>query len=177
MHKNILVKRVLVRKGKEDLHPLSILKKGGEIMKITSVQKAIQLQFDTLARKVIDCTVKDYEREIGRRAKHELTFSDLSESEVNCIGNLDVYFSDFTSFKILDEIIYVSDDRLCDSLKRLSERKRDIILMYYFLDITDEEISNLLQVSRSTVTRNRGNALNKIKELIQEKKTHDEIDS
>ena len=70
---------MLVRKGKEDLHPLSILKKGGEIMKITSVQKAIQLQFDTLARKVIDCTVKDYEREIGRRAKHELTFS---ESEI-----------------------------------------------------------------------------------------------
>ena len=101
-------------------------------MKITSFQKAIQLQFDTLTHKVIDCTVKDYEREISRRAKRELTFSDLSETEINCIGNTDGYFSDFTAFKVLDEIVHVSDDKLCDSLKCLSKRKRDIILMYYF---------------------------------------------
>ena len=85
-------------------------------MKITSFQKAIQLQFDTLARKVVDCTVKDYEREIDRRAKHELTFSDLSEKEMNCIGNTDEYFSDFTSFKVLGEIIPVLDDRLNETL-------------------------------------------------------------
>jgi DNA-directed RNA polymerase specialized sigma24 family protein len=145
-------------------------------MKITSFQKAIQLQFDTLTHKVIDCTVKDYEREISRRAKRELTFSDLSETEINCIGNTDGYFSDFTAFKVLDEIVHVSDDKLCDSLKCLSKRKRDIILMYYFLDMTDEEISNFLQIARSTATRNRANALNEIKRLIKEMK-QDEINN
>lgn len=145
-------------------------------MKITSFQKAIQLQFDTLARKVIDCTVKDYEREISRRAKRELTFSDLSETEINYIGNTDEYSSDFTAFKVLDEMIHVSDDKLCDSLKCLSKRKRDIILMYYFLDMTDEEISNFFQIARSTATRNRANALNEIKRLIKEMK-QDEINN
>lgn len=146
-------------------------------MKITSFQKAIQLQFDTLARKVIDCTVKDYEREISRRAKRELTFSDLSETEINYIGNTDEYSSDFTAFKVLDEMIHVSDDKLCDSLKCLSKRKRDIILMYYFLDMTDEEISNFLQIARSTATRNRTNALNEIKRLIKEEMKQDEINN
>lgn len=145
-------------------------------MKIASFQKAIQLQFDTLARKVIDCTVKDYEREISRRAKRELTFSDLSEAEINYIGNTDEYSSDFTAFKVLDEMIHVSDDKLCDSLKCLSKRKRDIILMYYFLDMTDEEISNFLQIARSTATRNRVSALNEIKRLIKEMK-QDEINN
>ncbi len=146
-------------------------------MKITSFQKAIQLQFDTLARKVIDCTVKDYEREIDRRAKRELTFSDLSETEINCIGKSDEYFSDFTSFKVLGEIIPVLDDRLYATLKCLSERKRDIILMYYFLDMTDEEISNFFQIARSTATRNRANALNEIRRLIKEEMKDDEINS
>ena len=77
---------------------------------------------------------------------------------------------------MLDEIIHVSDDKLCDSLKCLSKRKRDIILMYYFLDMTDEEISNFLQIARSTATRNRANALNEIKRLIKEMK-QDEINN
>ena len=42
-------------------------------MKPSSFESAIRLQFDCLARKVVGTTVKDYNRELGRRAKEYMT--------------------------------------------------------------------------------------------------------
>lgn len=146
-------------------------------MKPTTFQKAIQLQFECLVKRVVDTTVKDYERELGRRARHEMTFSDLSEAELNQIGFNDTYLSEFTAFEALGFSVHVFDDRLCESLKRLPDRKRNIVLMYYFLDMTDVKIAELLQTSRSTVTRNRTSSLYEIKKMIMEDIKADEIDS
>ena len=46
-------------------------------MKPSSFQTAIRLQFDCLVKRVIDTTVKDYQRELSRRATHEIAFSEL----------------------------------------------------------------------------------------------------
>ena len=42
-------------------------------MKPSSFENAIRLQFDCLARKVIGRTVKNYNKELARRAKHEIS--------------------------------------------------------------------------------------------------------
>ena len=52
-------------------------------MKPSSFQTAIRLQFDCLVKRVIDTTVKDYQRELSRRATHEIAFSELPEQELN----------------------------------------------------------------------------------------------
>ena len=59
---------------------------GGEIMKPSSFESAIRLQFDCLIRKVIDRTVKNYYRELGRRAKHKIPFCDVTEMDLNHAG-------------------------------------------------------------------------------------------
>ena len=59
---------------------------GGEIMKPSSFESAIRLQFDCLIRKVIDRTVKNYYRKLGRRAKHEIPFCDVTEMDLNHAG-------------------------------------------------------------------------------------------
>lgn len=56
--------------------------KGGVEMKPSSFETAIQLQFDTLMKKVIDRLVKDYEKELKRHSKNETLFSELPEIEV-----------------------------------------------------------------------------------------------
>lgn len=47
-------------------------------MTISKFQQVIRLQFDCLVKRVVDTTVKDYNREINRRAVYETSFSDLS---------------------------------------------------------------------------------------------------
>ena len=54
-------------------------------------------------------------------------------------------------------------------LNALPERKRDIILLSYFLDMSDAEIGELLNVVRTTVFRHRKSALEKIKQYLEGK--------
>lgn len=55
-------------------------------MSPSSFEKAIRLQFDCLIRKVIDRTIKNYYRELGRRAKHEVPFCDVTEADLNHVA-------------------------------------------------------------------------------------------
>ena len=53
--------------------------RGGVMMKPTSFEDAIRLQFATLMKKVIDKTIKNYERSLARRNKREVLFCELPE--------------------------------------------------------------------------------------------------
>lgn len=67
-------------------------------MSPSSFEKAIRLQFDCLIRKVIDRTVKNYYRELGRRAKHEVLFCDVTEADLNHVATIDEYSMGYTVF-------------------------------------------------------------------------------
>ena len=117
-------------------------------MSPSSFEKAIRLQFDCLIRKIIDRTVKNYYRELGRRAKHEVPFCDVTEADLNHVAIIDEYSMGYTA---------------------LSERQRTIVLMSYFLEMSDIEIGEIIGISRCSVYRSRMRALN----IIREKYTED----
>lgn len=154
--------------GQRSFIPFQFSQKGGEILKPSSFQTAIRLQFDCLAKRVIDTTVKDYQRELSRRAAHEIAFSELPEQEVNRMGTVDEYDADYTCFEVLGTKVKVNNDQLAEALKQLPEKKLDILLMFYFLEMSDAEIADLLQVDRSTSFRNRRKSLEEIKKILQE---------
>lgn len=137
-------------------------------MKPSSFQNAIRLQFDCLTKRVIDTSVKDYQRELCRREKHEITFSDLSEIELNHFGTIDEYDSEFSCFEVMGTKVKVSNEQLAEALKNLPEKKLNVLLMFYFLEMTDAEIAEFLQIDRSTSFRNRRNSLEEIKKMLQE---------
>ena len=111
-------------------------------MKPSSFQTAIRLQFDCLVKRVIDTTVKDYQRELSRRATHEIAFSELPEQELNHVGITDDYDSDYSCFEVLGTKVKVNNEQLADALKILPEKKLDILLMFYFLEMSDAEIAH-----------------------------------
>ena len=53
----------------------------------------------------------------------------------------DGYDSDYTFFNVCGNDIRICDDELAEALKHLSERNRDNLLMYYFLEMSDTEIA------------------------------------
>ncbi len=137
-------------------------------MKPSSFQTAIRLQFDCLVKRVIDTTVKDYQRELSRRATHEIAFSELPEQELNHVGITDDYDSDYSCFEVLGTKVKVNNEQLANALKILPEKKLDILLMFYFLEMSDAEIADLLQIDRSTSFCNRRSSLEEIKKYLQE---------
>ena len=61
----------------------------------------------------------------------------------------------------------MKNDLLAEALVFLPDNIRDIILMYFFLDMSDDEIGKLQNIVRSTVFRKRKNALKKIKKYME----------
>jgi DNA-directed RNA polymerase specialized sigma subunit len=120
-------------------------------MQASSFEKAIEVQFDCLTKKVIKCTQKKYYRDISRRWKNELSFSYLSKMELNHWGTMDDYSSNYTAFNVLGMEVQVSDEQLSKALKVIPENKRNIILLSYFMDMSDSEIGKLMNLVRSTI--------------------------
>lgn len=92
-----------------------------------------------------------YNRDISRHLKHEVPFSEIPDLELNRAGVYDKYSSDYTAFNVLGMEVQVSDDQLSKALKCLPERKRNIILLSYFMDMSDAEIGELMNVVRTTI--------------------------
>ena len=97
----------------------------------------------------------------------------LPEIKVNSFAIQDDYEMDVTVFDVYGMEARVSGDELCKALKRLPEKKRNNLLMFYFLDMSDTEIAELQKISRAGAFKNRQNALNKMRELLQKSETEE----
>ena len=135
----------------------------------SSDKKTIQHQYDALAKKTLKGAAKNYHIELAKRAAREVPFSEMSESELNQLFTLDEYESDYTRFKVSGFDVIVKNELLAEALNALPEKKRNIVLLSYFLDMSDAEIGALLNVVRTTVFRHRKTALAKIKQYLEGK--------
>ena len=74
-------------------------------------------------------TIKSYRRTLAKRAAREVTFSDLSESELAQLFTTDEYESDYYRFQVSGFDVLVKNELLAEALNALPERKRDIVLL------------------------------------------------
>ena len=144
--------------------------KGGEIMRTSSFEHIVRLQFNALMMIVIKGTLSSHRRQIARRSKHEVLFCELPEMKQIEHGMNDSYSHEFVSFQVLDFVIRISDEELSTALKELTERQRNAILLHFFQDMNDREISELYHVSRSAINSRRDRGLKKLQKLLNERK-------
>ncbi len=142
----------------------------GVMMKPTSFEDAVRLQFDTLMKKVIDKTIKNYERSLTRRNKREVLFCELPEIMVQSFPVFDEYDLDVADYDVYGMTAHVCDKELCNALDQLSEKRRNTILLFYFLDMSDIEISELMNITRCTSYTRRMTALRQMKEILEKGK-------
>ena len=138
-------------------------------MKPSDFQKTVQCRFESCLKKVVRHVVKDYQKKLKRRQKEETLFCELPEIVVENLAVWDDYDTDYTIFNVCGNDIRVYDDELAEALKKLPERKRNTLLMYYFLEMTESEIANLQKITQSGVFKNRHHALETMKKILKEK--------
>lgn len=139
-------------------------------MRTTYIKEIIRLQFNALMMKTIKGTLKQKRKQVARQSKREVLFSEMGAIPLYEHGTVDTYSCDMELFHVLHFVVHVNDEKIGTALKGLSERQRAFILLYYFKDLSDREISELYHISRSAVgyTRNRG--LRKLEELMKERR-------
>ena len=99
----------------------------------------------------------------------ETVMSELSPEELVQLAAVDEYPSDTALFDILRYTISVESNLIADAIIALSEEKRNIILMSYFLDMNDKEIADTLNMIRQTVHYKRTSSLNELRKKMEEK--------
>lgn len=139
-------------------------------MKLSPSQmKTVRHQFDSICRKVLRDESRNYKKQLARRAEKEINLSELSEAELGQLYAMDEHPSDSTYFDVLEYRVPVKDDRLAEALAALPSKKRDVILLSYFLDMTDTEIAEKLKVVGSTIHRRRTSSLEELKLRLEVK--------
>ena len=116
-----------------------------------SQKKTVRHQFDSFCRKVLREEARDYERHIAWRSNHEVSLSELSEEQERQMYVLDEYPSEQTHFHVQGYDVAIENEDLANALTVLPDDKRDIVLLAYFLDMTDQEIADKLDMVRRTV--------------------------
>lgn len=146
----------------------SITERGCDDMKPSDFQKTIQCQFDCKLKRVVKGIVRNYRKELKRRRNKEISYCELPEIVVEKLAVWDEYESDYTAFDVCGIEVRVLDDDLAEAIKYLSEKDREILLMYFFLGMSDTEIGDRLKINRSTSFRSRKNSLEEIKKKLKE---------
>ena len=108
-------------------------------------------------------------RERKYRKKHEVTFSDLSPQEENQLYTCDKYFvNDEAEKSFFVAGKEITAKQLADALHSLPEEKRQAVLLYYFFDMKDAEIAELMKIPRSTVQFRRTSSFELLKRFLEE---------
>lgn len=138
-------------------------------------QLRICKQFDSFCKSVIRNAMIDYKRKQSRLMEHEVCFSALSEEQLEQLENLEQLdiaeeYREAELFQVLEYEIEVEDELLRQALHILCERNRTVILLSFFLEMTDAEIAEQMKLVRSTIQYHRASSLQKLNRIIKELK-------
>lgn len=136
-------------------------------MKSNSHEQDKRHAFDSFCKKILKHEARDYYDELKRQRDKEISFSNLSVKEMDQLYTEDKYFVTQQIFNVLGLDVIVTDGVIAGALESLPERKRDIILLSYFLELSDREIGDKLNMLRSTVQYQRTSTLQKLKSFME----------
>ena len=81
--------------------------------------------------------------------------------------NTDEYIVESEVFRVLDYDVEVKDELIGEALKYLPEKKRNVILLSFFMDMTDTEIAKRMNLVRSTIHHHRVSSLQALKKIME----------
>ena len=136
-------------------------------MKPHSQQEHQKQTFEHFCKQILKNERNDYHRRLNYRQEHEVLFCELPPTTLEKISVWDKYFQDTYLFEIMGFEIAVADEVLGEALKALPQDRLEIILLSYFLEMSDPEIAAHLNLIRRTVSHRRKNALRKLKKIME----------
>lgn len=136
-------------------------------------EMTIRHRFDRLCQMSLKGEAINYYRHMDYRREHEAMFSELSEKELNQLFVMDEYGVENSHFTVHGYDIEVKDTLIAEALQALSERKRNVILLSYFLEMSDADIAS--ERVRSTVHEHRTRSLEILRKIMEGKADETEM--
>lgn len=131
-------------------------------------QWQIRCAFNGFCMRTLKHEAINAHEQLKRQQKKNVTFSDLTPQEENQLYSLDNYFEneDAKAFQVGG--MKITPKLIADALHSLPEDKRKAVLLYYFFEMSDVEIGQLLDIPRSTVQYRRTSSFELLKRYLEE---------
>lgn len=126
-------------------------------------------QFDAYCKKILRNEARDIYDERKRRQKREVLFSEMQPYELDALYTMPRYFDFEQTLRACGLDFLVCDEDVFESLSALGTRRRAIVLLSYYLGLTDREIGEMIDLERANVQYHRKQALKELKNMMDEK--------
>lgn len=136
-----------------------------------SDKERVEHQFDRFCKVILVCEMKDYKRMLLRKMKKEIVFSEVMSIYGYDLENICATKSeeiDIYTTKVMGFDIEIKNMLIVEAVLSLTEKGRKIILMSFFLGMTDKEIGKMLHLGQSTVNYHKNNNLKKMRKFMEE---------
>lgn len=137
----------------------------------TYIVETIRNQFEVFCIRILQNEARDCYRELERMSKKMVLFSELTEEQINSFSSTPEYDSDFYLFEVNGYKVRVRDQEIGEAISKLSKKKQDIILLSFFLDMSEADIAKYLKLGQSTIHYHKTNSLKELKKLMEEKQS------
>lgn len=137
--------------------------------KSTYLFETVTNQFEVFCIRVLQNEARDCYRELERMSKKMSLFSELNAEQLNGMGRMEEYDSDFYLFEINGYKIRVKNAFIGEAISKLPKKKQDIILLSFFLDMSEADIARQLNLGQSTIHYHKTNSLKELKKIMEEK--------
>ncbi len=128
----------------------------------------IENVFDSYCKKILRNASIDFQRKKQQLYKKEVSLELLDNYNFENLCVYPVYEIECKKYRIYSCDIIVKDENLIDVLEMLDSEQASIILLYYFLDMTDDKIGKYINKSRKAVNKKRLKTLNVMKSLLKD---------
>ena len=130
-------------------------------------EKKLQNQFGSFCIKVLKHEAIQIHREKDRVKNFEITMSETGHAERNQIISQDRYFKMDHVFEVQGIPVVVAGDLLAEAIGQLPQGRRDVILLSYFLEMSDMDIGKQLNLVRSAVAKRRVVSLKELYKFLK----------
>ncbi len=127
----------------------------------------ISKQFCKFCTRVLRNEARDIQRCNARLRQQEKSLNELTGDEIIKLSVCDNYFNDEHIFNVLDNEIVVMGNELAAAIKKLPQKKRDVILLSYFVGMNDTEIGKELGDMQQTIAKRRTSSLRQLREYLE----------
>ena len=131
-------------------------------------EQTVRHQFDSLCKLALKSEVINYEKHMAYRQTYEVMLSELSEKELSRLFIMEEHEMETHRFQVLGYDIEVKDALIAEALQTLTEKKRNVVLLSYFMDMSDADIAREMNLVRSTINEHRRRSLELMRKNMEE---------
>lgn len=140
------------------------------MMNSEQYREHIERTFNAFCKIVLYHAALNAYKKIRKKQQFEVSLDYLREFDFEPVTTTDEYFVKYdvpTAFTVRGKTIIVESEQLATAFLRLPEKRREVLLLRYYLGYSDTDIGKLFGVCRSTIFRRRKRALRFIRKEME----------